>query len=95
MEIARYRVCFNTEARPIGSGWRIVLVRTGRKWAHVRDQHGHGVRMPIGLWNDIAKKAVPLSLKKRHQRRPKASNKKLAQALNDSGAFKPFTCIGG
>lgn len=62
------RVCFNQEAPRLGSGWRIVLVQIGRKVAHVKDQHGHRVKLPRRVWEEIARTAQPLKLKKKRRR---------------------------
>jgi hypothetical protein len=49
-----YRVYFYDEAPRIGSGWRTVFVKEGRKWAHIYYPPIHGgVRLKASLWDKI------------------------------------------
>ena len=42
MQVHRVKIFFHDEAPQIGCGARRVNVQIGRKWVHVRDDHGHG-----------------------------------------------------
>jgi len=56
----RHNIMLYDEAPRIGSGFRIVYVKEGRKWAHIVSQTGDPhtsdkikVRMPLKIWKSI------------------------------------------
>lgn len=58
MKPRRMSVQFHDEARPIGSGWRLVDVREGRKWVHVKEYAtGRYKRFTRKKWAEISTNA--------------------------------------
>lgn len=69
MEASRMRVCFNDDAPRIGSGWRIIIAKIGRKIVHVADQHGNRAKFSREVWKRIAATAIPMAEKRKRRRR--------------------------
>lgn len=65
----RLRVCFNDEAPRIGSGWRIVTAKIGRKLVHIADQHGNRAKFTRAQWSKIMPTTVELPEKRKRRRR--------------------------
>ncbi len=50
------RVRFEDEAPRIGSGWRIVIPKIGRKWVHIVEvSTGRGARLKLATWATMTK----------------------------------------
>lgn len=69
MQDTRLRVRFDDEAPRIGSGWRIVHAKVGRKIVHVSDEHGNRARFLKKAWDKIVGCAIALPAKRKRRRR--------------------------
>ena len=47
MQTQQVKIFFEDEAPRLGSGWRWVTVRIGRKWVRVRDHMGRTARFTV------------------------------------------------
>jgi hypothetical protein len=58
-----WRICLDSEAPRIGSGWRQVqLLSSGRKWARIRElATDRTVRLPARTWAAIQRTATHIT----------------------------------
>jgi hypothetical protein len=49
----RVKIYFEDECPRIGSGWRTVTVREGRKWAYLTDCAGRRARVTLKLLDEL------------------------------------------
>jgi hypothetical protein len=62
METETHLIYFTDDAPRVGSGWRRVDVKVGRKWVHLTGKEGRK-RMPVKQWN-----ALRATMERYHQR---------------------------